>query len=236
MGLTIPEYDCGSMPAADTKPIRILLVEDHIIVRAGLRMLIESRAGIEVVGETGALAESVSLARQEQPDIILLDLDMGGQSSLDILPELLAAGRARVIILTGVRDPEAHRQAVRLGAVGLVLKEHATEVLLKAIEKVQSGEVWLDRSMTANVLGELSRRQAIQDLEAPKIATLTPREREVIALIGEGLRNREIGARLFITESTVRHHLTSIFDKLGLSDRFELAIYAYRHGLAAPPR
>lgn len=226
------------MPPSNTKPIRVLLVEDHAIVRAGLRMLIESRAGIEVVGEASTLAESVPLAAGEQPDIILLDLDMGGQSSLDVLPELLAAGSGRVIILTGVRDSEAHRRAVRLGAVGLVLKEHASEVLLKAIEKVHAGEVWLDRSMMASVLTGLSpsQQQAPPDPEAARIGTLTARERQVIALVGEGLKNRQIGGRLFISESTVRHHLTSIFDKLGVSDRFELIIYAYRHGLATPPR
>jgi len=137
-----------------------------------------------------------------------------------------------------VRDPEAHREAVRRGAMGLVLKEHAAETLLEAIAKVGAGEVWLEPSMVARVLGELTRPQTAQQPispEAAKIATLTAREREVITLVGEGLRNQHIAERLYISEATVRHHLTAIFAKLGVADRFELAIYAYQHGLAKPP-
>src|SRR5262249_22823457 len=129
-------------------PIRILLIEDHTIVRAALHMLLENSPGLRVVGETASRSEALSLAAHEQPDVILLDLDLGGSSGLDLLPELLAvASSARVLILTGVRDPEQHRQAVRLGAVGLVLKERSTEILLKAIEKVHAGEVWLGRTV-----------------------------------------------------------------------------------------
>jgi DNA-binding NarL/FixJ family response regulator len=121
--------------------------------------------------------------------------------------------------------------------VGLVLKEKAAEVLLKAIERVHAGEVWLDRTLLASVLGDLTRASLKQpiDPEAIKIATITAREREVIGLIGQGLKNRQIGERLFISETTVRHHLTSIFGKLEVADRLELVIYAYRYGLARPP-
>jgi len=227
------------MPKPLTEPIRILLIDDHAIVLAGLRMLIESKAGLKVVGEAGNRADALALAAREQPDIILLDLDLGRESGLDFLPELLSAAReARVIILTGVRDSQAHHRAVSLGAMGVVPKEKAAEVLIKAFEKVQAGEVWLDRSMMAKVLAEMSQARANKkiDPEAAKIATLTKREREVITLVGEGIKNKQIANRLFISEITVRHHLTSIFSKLNLSDRFDLIIYAYRNGLANPPR
>ena len=220
------------------EPIRILLIDDHVIVRAGLRMLIENHDGMVVVGEAGTRLDGLALAEREQPDVVLLDLDMGAESGLDFMPELLqAAPNARVVVLTGLRDADAHRRAVHLGAIGLVFKDKAAEVLIKAIEKVHGGEVWLDRSLTATVLSEMShadeRRRA--DPETEKISFLTEREREVVGLVCEGLKNKQIGDRLFISELTVRNHLTSILSKLDLSDRFELALFAYRHHLAKPP-
>ncbi len=222
-----------------TKPIRILLVDDHAVVRAGLRLIIQSRTGMTIVGEAGNRDDALSLADSEHPDIILLDLDLGGDSGMTLIADLIAAaGEGRIIILTGLRDPEAHRQAVLLGAMGIVKKEKAAEVLISAIERVHAGEAWLDPSLMAGVLTEMTRSSKGRktDPEADKIAALTNREREVIALVGEGIKSKEIAGRLFISETTVRHHLTSIFDKLGVADRVELLIYAYRHGLASPPR
>jgi two-component system nitrate/nitrite response regulator NarL len=121
------------------------------------------------------------------------------------------------------------------GAMGVVLKEHAAEVLIKAINKVHQGEVWLDRSMMGTVLDEMTQAPEI-DPEGARIASLSDREREVIALIAEGLKNKQIAQRLFISETTVTHHLSSIFSKLDVSDRLELIIYAFRHGLAQLPR
>ena len=220
------------------QPIRVVIVDDHGIVRAGLRMLIESRPGTTVVGEASNAPEALAVAARTQPDIIVLDLDLGGKNGVDCLPELrAAASTARVLVLTGVRDPELHQQAIRLGAMGLVLKEKAADVLLQAIEKVHAGEVWLEPTMIANVLGAMTSARASQppDPEAAKIAALTEREREVVTLIGQGLRNKQIAQRLGISETTVRHHLTSIFAKLDVADRLELVIYAYRHSLAGPP-
>ena len=227
------------MPTATAPPIRVLLVDDHAVVRTGLRLLIESRPGLQVVGEAATRPAALTAAAREHPDLILLDLDLGGSSGLDFLPELLAAApAARVLILTGLRDAEVHRRAVRLGAMGVVVKDKAAEVLLQAIEKVHAGEVWLERTMMAATLRELTRRGTAtpHDPEAAKIATLTAREREVIALVGTGLKNRQIAQRLFISETTVRHHLTAVFAKLGVADRLELVIYAYRHGLATAPQ
>lgn len=214
--------------------IRLLLVEDHGIVRAGLRMLIESQPELALVGEAANRVEALALASREQPDVILLDLDLDGEIMLDNISALLAAAnQARVVVLTGMRDPEIHRRAVRLGAVGLVLKDHAAEVLLRAIARVHAGEAWLEPAMVASVLGDMTRTQVARQCDAAKakITSLTGREREVIGLLGEGLKNKHIAERLFISEATVRHHLTAIFAKLGVTDRLELVIYAYQHGL-----
>jgi DNA-binding NarL/FixJ family response regulator len=211
------------------------LVEDHLVVRAALRLLLESHRGLVVVGEAAGHADAIALAMAEQPDIILLDLDLGGENGLDLLPELrTAADHARVLILTGVHDVGAHRQAICGGAMGLVLKEQAPEVLLKAIEKVYAGEVWIERAMLASVLDEVVMGRARPaGAEERRISALTERERTVIALVGQGLKNKQIGERLAITETTVRHHLTSIFDKLGVESRLELMIFAHRHGLTS---
>ena len=227
------------MPMPIQPPIRVLVVEDHTIMRAGLCMLLESQPGLTTVGEAATSTEILEAVVDTQPDIVLLDLDLGGKSTIDSIPTLLAAAPgAQVLILTGVRDPGLHRQAVRLGARGLVLKEKAPEVLLQAIAKVHSGEAWIERTMMAQVLDEMTRTPVAAQLdpEVTRIASLTARERCVITLIGEGLRNQQIADRLCISETTVRHHLTAIFDKLEVADRLELVVYAYRQGLVELPR
>jgi two-component system nitrate/nitrite response regulator NarL len=217
-----------------SKKIRIVLIDNHTIVRSGMRMLIESRLGLKVVGEVGNRTEALAVAASEQPDIILFALNQ--DDDLDLIPELLAAAKqARVLVLTALRDPRVHQRAIRLGAIGLVLKDSSAEMFLKAIEKVHTGEVWLNRSIMANVLTRLVGVNHEIDFESSKIATLTRREREIVTLIGEGLKNKQIAAKLFISEATVRHHFTSIFDKLGVSDRLELVIYAYRYALIKLP-
>ncbi len=217
------------------KPIRILLVDNQTVVRSGVRRLLESRPELEVIGEAGIHADSIALATKEQPDLILITLNE--DSDLDILPELLTSSEeSRVLILTSIRDPNLHQRAVRLGATGVVLKDTPPEILFKAISKVYLGEVWLSRTSTANVLTRLVRMNDELDAESKKISTLTQREREIVTLIGEGLKNKQIATRLFISEATVRHHFTSIFAKLEVSDRLELIIYAYRYGLIKPPK
>lgn len=219
--------------------MRVLIVDDHTVVRTGLRMLLESHGRITVVGEATNCAEAIALAAQTQPDVVVFDLDLGGQSGLECLEEVRAAAEsARVLVLTGVRDPLLHRQAVHRGATGLMLKDMAVETLLQALETVHAGEVWLPPTLIAQVLGELTGAPATRrapDPEVAKIARLTEREREVVTLIGQGLRNQQIAQRLGVSETTVRHHLTSIFAKLDVTDRLELVIYAYRHHLAALP-
>jgi two-component system, NarL family, nitrate/nitrite response regulator NarL len=223
------------MHSVNVKAIRILIVDDHAVVRAALRMFLESQPGVTVVGEGSGPEDALAAAIRAQPDIILLDLDLGDANGLDLLPQLHAAAPGtHVVVLTGVRDVEMHRRAVRLGAVGLVHKEEAPGRLLEAIAKVYAGEVWLDSLLFASVLNEMPRLEPSRsiDPEAIKIKALTAREREIIKLIGQGMKNNAIANRLCISEATVRHHLTSIFAKLDVGDRLELAIYAYRHGLA----
>jgi len=218
--------------------IRILVIDDHEVIREGLRMLMASTPGFELVGQAGNSAEAFIQCEREQPDIILLDLDLGTESGLDILPKLHSrAPKSRVLALTGVRDPDVHHKAMLLGAMGVVQKERAYQFLLKAIQKVHEGEVWYDRSKMGNVLAEVMRNGAggTADVEQGKIASLSPREREVITLISHGMKNKAIGEQLFISEITVRHHLTSIFGKLGVSTRLELIIYAFSHGLVSLP-
>jgi len=227
------------MPKPIKKKIRIQIVDRDPMARLGVRTLIGKRPKMEVVGEAGNGPEALEAAARERPNIILLDLALSEESGLDFLGDLLvAAAEARIVILTGVRDREAHQRAVQLGAMGLVFKDKAEEVLTKAIEKVHNGEVWLDRSLMASVLSERSReeRPQTQDLNASRIRSLTARELQVVELVCQGLKNRQIADKLFISDATVRNHLTSILSKLGLSNRFELALYAYRQHLATPPR
>jgi DNA-binding NarL/FixJ family response regulator len=218
--------------------IRIVIIDDHVMVRAGLRMLIEQDPALRVVGEADELSTALDVTAATQPDVILLDLDMAGQNGLEILTNLQAvATQAQVLILTGVRDPNAHRDAVRRGAVGVLLKDQAADVLLKAIHKVHAGEVWLDRVAMAHVLADLRTTAVPRDADSDqeKVAALSDREREVLDLVIQGLKNRDIGDRLFISDHTVRHHVAAIFAKLGVSSRLELILYAYRHQLAKPP-
>src|SRR5215213_7488692 len=221
------------------EPIRVLIVDDHKIIRDGLRDLISSRQGMEVVGDAGNRADALSAATREQPDIIVLDLDLGDDSGLDLIPELHRADeQVSIIILTGVRDPEKRDRAIELGARGVVLKDEGATELLSAIEKVhRTGEYWLEPGATKRLLDkQRSRVNKTPDPEAAKIAKLTEREREIIALVGEGLENKEIAERLrpVVAESTVRNNLSIIYDKLDIKGgRLSLLVYAYKHGLVS---
>ena len=225
------------MTASPSKAIRILMIDDHVVVRSALRVLIESQENLTVVGEAGNRKEGLEIAAKEQPGIILLDLELDGESGLDLIPGLLeAAPGARIVVLTGVRDPQVHQRAVSSGALGIVQKDGALDMLIRAIERVNAGDAWIDATLMARVLSQLSGGgKKKPDPEAVKIASLTEREREVLTCIGQGLKNKEIAGKLFISEWTVRHHITSIFSKLEVSDRVELILYAYRRGLAEPP-
>lgn len=222
-----------------SKPIRVVLVEDDELTRLGLRTQIGKDPLLTIAGEAANRADALKIAGDTQPDIILLDLHLGDESGLELLPELLSAvPAARVIVVTGGRDLEAHQRAISRGAMGLVLKQDAVEHVTRAVKQVYNGDVWFNRTMMLKVITAMVQGEAVKkaDPEMVKIKTLTEREREVIDLVGEGLKNKAIALRLFISETTVRHHLTSIFAKLEVSDRLELVIYAYKHGLATLPK
>lgn len=214
-----------------------MIVDDHAVIRTGLRMLIEQEQTMTVVAMAGSPTEALALAQSEKPDIIVLDLMLGEEDALDFLPDLCKTSpTSRVLVLTGVQTPESHRTAIRRGAMGIVLKQQAAELLLKAIRKVHEGEVWIDRSMIGGVLNDV-RSERLEQVNpvTVQIASLTPREREVIALVSEGLKNKAIGERLFISETTVTHHLSSIYSKLGVSDRLELVVFAFGNNLTKKP-
>jgi two-component system nitrate/nitrite response regulator NarL len=223
---------------ASPRPIRIMMVDRHKLVREGVRMLVSRNPVFQVVAEAENGDEALLLAEREQPDVILLALDLGPQTGLDVLPGLLTKSRSsRVLVLTHVEDPEAHRKAMVLGAMGVLQKDVGVEVLFKAIEKVHAGEIWYDRSKMGSVLRDMLQNGNGKkpDPLAVKIASLTPRENEVIALVSEGLKNKVIGEKLFISETTVRHHLTSVFEKLEVSNRLELILFAFSQGLLSVP-
>lgn len=223
------------------KPIRVLLVDDHRSILWGLERLIESeKPRMEIAGKATTVAEAVGLTESARPDVILLDLDLGAENGVDAIPELIAGSRAKVLVLTGIRNPSIHDDAVLAGARGVVGKEDAPENILKAIEKVHQGELWLDRAATGRIFVELSRKGGPEeaDPEKQKIASLTARERQIVAAVaGEpGATASTIADRLHISEHTLRNHLTSIYDKLGVANRLELYVYASKHQLREDPQ
>jgi two-component system, NarL family, nitrate/nitrite response regulator NarL len=216
------------------QPIRILQVSDLLMMRAGLRLLLEA-SGLVVAGEASSCEEAVRIAERELPNIILIDLDLAKGSFACFADLTSASHEGRIIALADQNRIQDHPTAIELGAVGLLLKQEPADMLTKAIRKVHEGELWLDRISTADLLRNMTRRRRFEDVEGAKIATLTKREHEVISLIGEGLKNRVIAERLFISEATVRNHLTSILNKLGVSNRSELVVYSFRHKLVPHP-
>lgn len=217
-------------------PIRTVFIDDHAIVRTALRMFLETRPQFRVVGEAGNPSEALAMTAREQPDVIVLNLDLGDTSGLDLLPDLLVtASAARVLILTGGSDPYLHRQAVSLGAMGVLIKGQSLYTLMQAIEKIHAGEMWIEPWLLPYVSDVARNEMSQRGIEEAKIARLTTREREVIRLMGEGLRDKQIARHISISQTTVRHHVSMILRKLEVTDRTALVIYAYRHGLAKPP-
>jgi DNA-binding NarL/FixJ family response regulator len=196
--------------------ISVLIVDDHPVVRQGLRALLEVQDDIVVVGEAGDGRAAVSLATSLSPDIVLLDLKLPGMDGVAALQPLSAAG-LRVLVLTGATDPAAASQAVRAGAAGVVYKDIDPDALVRAIRSVHDGNVLL----APEAAGALVRGSAAN--------TLTPREREVLAAIAEGRSNREIARLLRVSEKTVKAHVSSVLAKLGVQDRTQAAVYAVRH-------
>lgn len=221
-----------------TDPIRIFMIDRDKLVREGVRMLMLDKPIFKMVGEADSRREALARIQQTQPDIVLLDLDLGPEDGLDVLNAILMLSlQVRVIVVTQAKDADRHRKAMVLGAMGVVLKDSGSDILFKAIEKVHAGEIWYNRSKMGGVLRDIiqaANGRTANPITA-RIESLTPREHEVIALVSLGLKNRDIGERLFISETTVRHHLTSVFEKLQVSNRLELIIFAFGQGLARLP-
>lgn len=210
--------------------IRILVADDHAIFRDGLRKLLEVTDEVQIVGEASNGVECTKMLQKLKPDILLLDLRMPEKDGLGVLEEInFDTLPTRVIVLTAAEDDRDVVRAMRLGARGVVLKQSASDLLLKSIRKVYDGEIWLDNRMTAEVIDAFKKSsESGQRREKP---LLSDREKEIVQLVAQGFRNREIGEKLFISEQTVKNHLHNIFDKLGVSDRLELALYAIHHRL-----
>jgi NarL family two-component system response regulator LiaR len=203
--------------------IRILICDDHEIVRRGLRGYLETEADFTVVGEASDGADAVRLASELEPDVILMDLVMPEVDGIEATRRIIAARpKACVVVLTSFADDSRVLPALRAGARSYLLKDVAAEELGESLRRAHRGE---------SVLHPAAAQRVLREMTAPKGAAPTQRELEVLLLVAQGLSNQAIGAKLFITERTVKAHITSLLAKLGLSDRTQLAIHAHTHGL-----
>jgi DNA-binding NarL/FixJ family response regulator len=215
------------------KTIRIVIADDHQLFRDGLRRLLESEPDLKVIGEACDGAEAVKLARSLKPDLLLLDLSMPGHPGSEALRELASGSvGVRIIMLTAAIEKHQIVEALQLGARGVVLKETSTQLLLTAIHAVMSGEYWVGRERVSNLVQYLQNMaRASTEETRRKTFGLTPRELEIVSTVVAGYANKEIAESLTISEDTVKHHMSNVFDKLGVSTRLELALFAVNHEL-----
>ena len=216
--------------------IRVMLVDDHHTMLWGLTNLIEcEKPRMSVVGTATTCDEALVKIGLLRPDVILLDIDLGGTNSLQVIPGLLANSASNVLIFTGSRDQETLDLAIFKGARGILRKDASAEHVIKAIEKTAAGEIWLDRQTLGRVFSEFvaPKPPPAQDPALKKHLCLTAKEKKVISavVVGSGALNAALAKRLFISEHTLRNHLTSIYHKLGVSNRLELYVYAVKHAL-----
>lgn len=222
------------MLAPAIQPIGVLLVDDHRSVLWGLEKLIASAGPeMEVVGTASRCDEALEAVETHRPDVVLLDVDLGEENGLELLPELRKHSSVKVLILTGIRDPEVRERAVVGGARGLVYKTEPAEVILKAISHVHRGELWLDRATTAKVFISLfgTAKEACGDSPVFTEDALTAAERRIVAAVvaHKGAPCKVIADELHISGHTLRNHLASIYSKLGLHSRLDLVLYAMEH-------
>ncbi len=220
--------------ALDDRPstaIRLVLVDDQAMIRSGLRLLLESEPGIEVVGEAGSGGEALEVCHWGRPDVVLMDVQRPGMDGLEATRRLVASEpRPRVVVLTTFDLDEYLFGALRAGASGFLLKNAPADELIDAVRVVARGDALLAPSVTSRVIASFATRRVPPE-EARRLAALTEREREVLVLVARGLSNAEVADRLVLGEATVKTHLSNVFAKLGLRDRVEAVIFAYESGL-----
>lgn len=236
--------------ATATRAIAIVIADDHALFRAGLRTLLESepQSDFRVVGEAANGYETIDAVRALNPDVLLLDLSIAGRRGVDVLRTLAApipvpsrprTPMPRTIVLNAALDDQQALEALRLGAHGILPKDSPPPLLFKCVRAVANGECWLAHEHVSNLVRHLqtsrSTAHEAQPRQTPTAFGLTPRERQVVSAIADGFTNRDIAQRYSVSADTVKHHLTNIFDKCGVSTRLELALFAVHHGLVDTP-
>ena len=216
------------------RPIRVTIADDHPVFREGLCKLLEAEEGFQVAGIASDGLEALEMVRRLAPDILLLDLAMPRMPGLEALRELSRMpSPVRTIVLTAAIEKPEIATALQIGARGVVLKDAATQLLFKAIRCVMNGEYWVGRQNVADLVAALREPKNEQEPKRKRQFGLTPRELEVVGGVVAGLPNREIAQKLGVSEDTIKHHISNVFDKLGVSNRLELALFAVNHQLVA---
>ncbi len=230
---SIPSPVRTGVPVTDPTTIRVLIVDDHTVVRMGLRMFFDLQSDIEVVGEAADGSEGVAMARRLEPDVVLMDLLMPNMDGITAIGRIKAERpETEIVTMTSFIEEEKVTAALEAGASGYVLKDAEAEEVAAAVRAAYAGEVHLDPAVARLLAQRLrNRRSSESDLAEP----LTEREKDVIRLLGQGMSNKEIGAALFITERTARTYVSNILGKLGLASRTQAALYAVEHKLVDAP-
>lgn len=219
-----------SMPRA----IDVVLIDSNRIMLWGLEKMVESAAPrMKLVGAATSSTDGLEAVRRSKPDVVVIDIELRGENGVEAIPQLISAGAGRILVLTALRDAEMHDQAVMAGAHGIVAKEQSPSDIVKAIEKVHGGELWLDRISASRVIGRLSNGGPQKKVTKPAIPRLTAREKDVIRAVvaAEGAPTKKIAARMDISDRTLRNHLTVIYSKLGVVNRLELLHYVSKRQL-----
>lgn len=222
--------------------IRLLIVDSFPVVRAGLRTILGGSPDIQIVGEAQDGVEAVDRTLELLPDVILMELRLPNVDGLTVLRTLhTRAPQAKVLLFTASENKEDFIESMKLGCCGILPKDAGATLIAKSIQKVHAGEIWLDSNTTAAVIRQFATpldpalAQVAANAKPRERAQLSQREREIIVLIAQGYKNKEIAEKMFITEQTVKNHLHNVFDKLGVSDRLELALYAIHNSLHVKP-